>query len=331
MAIKNFFAVLLIILLATIGCTQVQTETTEKEKAVAEETIQQVKEVIKEPIQKEEAKEQAVEQPPVVEAVQEEKVAEVPAETIAPQLPTEGLLVHLTFNDDKTTSTHFSDSSGKENHARKVNFSVSTTGLNDSKAGLFSGGSDYLEIDNTGFRADLRSFTVSTWIKVNDFGIRNIFSSLNGHRSYPLANILTEGEILLNLIITSDDTKTLSTKKNTLEPGKWHHLAIVLDSQKDNTASIFVDGELKAGRLFGQGAMNTGPNTLWIGRARAGANNFSGAMDEFRLYNRALSEEEIKTLYSSQASLAKETSINPLTPFITLYQGILDFLTSLFK
>jgi hypothetical protein len=87
--------------------------------------------------------------------------------------------------------------------------------------------------------------------------------------------------------------------------GRWHHFAVVLDG-KARRVVHYCNGspvsrhELKLHLPFRVGAAELGN---W--NARSGANpapalirNLSGALDEFALFRRALSDAEIRELYA---------------------------------
>ncbi|MBI3857746.1 MAG: hypothetical protein HY293_18855, partial [Planctomycetes bacterium] len=78
-----------------------------------------------------------------------------------------------------------------------------------------------------------------------------------------------------------------------IEQGKWIHLAVTIES--DNVR-VFYNGELDAeskrpGRSFG------GAGALGIGQAMAHT-GLNGAVDDVRIYSRALSADEIRALYA---------------------------------
>jgi len=96
-----------------------------------------------------------------------------------------------------------------------------------------------------------------------------------------------------------------------LQPGKWHHLAVVFIPREKAGEPVhvlqYVDGRLE-GLSSPPGKMRKTlaateepdselPNTLWLGRGR-GANQelFMGDMDDFVLVNRALAPQEIMRL-----------------------------------
>jgi hypothetical protein len=84
-----------------------------------------------------------------------------------------------------------------------------------------------------------------------------------------------------------------------LPAGTWKHVAI---TKSGNTAILYVDGV--------QVAQNTGmtlsPSSLgnttnnWIGRSQYSSDAFlDGQIDEFHIYNRALSAAEILALFQN--------------------------------
>ena len=76
-------------------------------------------------------------------------------------------------------------------------------------------------------------------------------------------------------------------------PGEWHHLAAVVTISEVN---LYFDGELLATIAFAGPIASNGPETE-IGRA--GDGGFMGLIDEVLIYDRALSEAEIKQIFQS--------------------------------
>jgi hypothetical protein len=87
----------------------------------------------------------------------------------------------------------------------------------------------------------------------------------------------------------------------TVADGKWHFIGATYDG---NTISIWIDGVLKGSKKM---AYNTTGNNNFIGRANDDQTTiettyFDGSIDDIRVYNRALSETEIKSLYTTPIS-----------------------------
>ncbi|WP_437187214.1 alkaline phosphatase family protein [Planctomicrobium sp. SH668] len=83
--------------------------------------------------------------------------------------------------------------------------------------------------------------------------------------------------------------------------GNWHHIAV---TRRDGHLRLWLDGKL-AGELENVfDAFDLGGDWLYLGRdSREGATQFRGQLDDVRLWNRALSEEELqKNLHASIGS-----------------------------
>ena len=74
-----------------------------------------------------------------------------------------------------------------------------------------------------------------------------------------------------------------------LPPGVWHHVAGTYDG---GTMRLYVGGKLVSWKTLSVPIMSSG--NLYIGRATYANSYFRGAIDDVRIYNRALSAEEIK-------------------------------------
>ena len=88
----------------------------------------------------------------------------------------------------------------------------------------------------------------------------------------------------------------------------WNHLALTFDG---GTITYHLDGRMRRvhSRKFARSNLEGVP--LWIGRCQGlGKEFFKGTMDEIRIYNRALSDEEILAHYKEDAAaFGKDTSV----------------------
>ncbi len=76
--------------------------------------------------------------------------------------------------------------------------------------------------------------------------------------------------------------------------GEWHHLVGIVDGNKKY---IYADGKLAKEENY-NGPMQTGGTEHEIGKASDGG--FVGLIDEVVIYNKALSEKEVKMLYEAE-------------------------------
>jgi hypothetical protein len=128
---------------------------------------------------------------------------------------------------------------------------------------------------------------------------------------------LSEGKVTAHIIDSWDKAANKLVDKKPLEPGKWHHVAVVFDGKLSGhqALSIYVDGV--------RTAAVADPNTvggnieanvpLRLGSREGGESKLTGpvALQDFRLYRRVLSPVEIKDL--------AETSL--LRQYLTLEAG----------
>lgn len=80
--------------------------------------------------------------------------------------------------------------------------------------------------------------------------------------------------------------------------GSWHHLALVSDG---TIVKTYIDGSVAGGNTAtGRPDRNGNNGDLLIGHNLHGYDEYLlGAMDELRIYNRALSDDEIKSVYEA--------------------------------
>lgn len=95
----------------------------------------------------------------------------------------------------------------------------------------------------------------------------------------------------------SSDRIGASTSEDVLDALRWYHLVAVYDGRE---ASIFVDGRRIAHRRVGTAFYGLGP--VWT----IGGNGFAGALDEIRIYDRALRPETIERLYHRHSDRVEE-------------------------
>src|SRR5262249_48930488 len=83
-----------------------------------------------------------------------------------------------------------------------------------------------------------------------------------------------------------------------LSAGVWHHVAVTLNG---TTGALYVDGAQVAQNTN----MTLNPSSLgattqdYIGKSQYSDPNLNGAIDQFQIYNRALSASEILSLFQN--------------------------------
>jgi hypothetical protein len=173
---------------------------------------------------------------------------------------------------------------------------------------IFSGGpyslngtSDYVDLPD-GITSDLHDFSIACWVKLNsldtwsrifDFGgDTNVFMMLtpaSGNTGYPYFCITTSG----------NDGEQGINGTDALPTGSWQHLAV---TRSGNTGTLYINTQ-EVGRNTGitlhPADMGNTTNN-YIGRSQWSQDPYlNGEVDEFVVYNRALSASEVSALGST--------------------------------
>lgn len=106
--------------------------------------------------------------------------------------------------------------------------------------------------------------------------------------------------------VDDDVTKSLAQVSATSYfDGNWHHVVAVRDVENAKLL-LYIDGELKASANDATGAID-GSEALVIGNVNVNFDSpFIGSIDEFTLYNDALTELEIKSKYEHGVTAIEE-------------------------
>ena len=175
---------------------------------------------------------------------------------------------------------------------------------NDTGAYYFDGINDRIDLpmETLGFERT-NAFSQSLWIKTTDTDTANNILAKNEFlgRDRGLNLVLARGFFRFQLISDNPIGDRLIVRTESLvNDGQWHHVVATYDgSSAASGVKIYLDGVL-ANMVVGADAL-VGPilNTITptIG-ARNSAFHYRGAIDEVRIYDRVLSDEEVAYLYS---------------------------------
>lgn len=154
----------------------------------------------------------------------------------------------------------------------------------------------YPDFNNDAKFNNLRTNTMEMLFKANSFS--NSISTLMGIEGHYLLR-LGDSEPKNQLQIACQNN--MSSSDLQFEPGVWYHLAVVFDN---GSVTAYVNGQKKlenarAGRSsISLGAKHhneeDGSRVFWIGYSYASDRYFDGVISEARIWDRALTEEEIQ-------------------------------------
>jgi hypothetical protein len=215
---------------------------------------------------------------------------------------TRGLIVYLPFNGT------INDASGNGNNA--VNVGVIAYGSNkfhdDNSALVLNGG--YLEVPAKPAFDQLTTFTLyaeihpsssdimsliakAAWSNGLQYGFQ-LATNFNGAANFAIRKRGT----CTNAPVPGDWSQTFASGTTVLEPNCWNYVAATYDG---TTQKLYVNG-----KLVGQTQIAAANTEICPGSPiRIGAwwandpLRFRGKMDEVRIYNRALTQDEIRACY----------------------------------
>ena len=102
---------------------------------------------------------------------------------------------------------------------------------------------------------------------------------------------------------------------------QWHHVAGVRNGA---TYSVYVDGVIENGVGFSDASDISSTAPLYIGKTSAGADpvtRFAGLVDEFQVYNRALSASEVQAIYNAGSEGTCRPCIPPPPNMVSWWPG----------
>lgn len=229
-------------------------------------------------------------------------------------IPTDGLVAYYPFNENAD------DESGFGVHGQAFGAQlVSDRNGKPSSAYFFDGVDDYIRVPhNAGFNfSDNNDFTISVWVKCenqenttesdNDILSKWFNDDNTKEAGYPfvlrLKNQKSDSESGSNAVkgwyAARNGAGSCSNggvdAKESIRDNKFHHLVFV---KKSTQLFAYQDGK-NVGKVSDNTDCETKNNApLIIGsRKKDGTRAFKGVIDDIRIYNRALSEGEIKALY----------------------------------
>jgi hypothetical protein len=208
---------------------------------------------------------------------------------------TNGLVGYWSFNapDIHWPTSVAYDRSGMGNNGSIVNMSNSSSPVAGAsgQALNFDSINDHILVPNSTSLNITSSITISAWIKPNSFGQNNFGrivhkDGVNGYIFSLNNNSITNG-----LLFYSGGVN--ASTSNVITLNRWQHVASVFNG---STVTLYVNGIAVSTQA--QPALTASTASLGIGiRPADSLRGFDGIIDEVRIYNRALSDSEMKQLY----------------------------------
>lgn len=153
--------------------------------------------------------------------------------------------------------------------------------------------------------------TIATWVRYNNGGEnwQRIFDFGNGTSQYMFLTP-SNGSEMRFVMKNGGEEQVLSTGKK-LGAASWHHIAITIKPMGDNVQAIlYLDGEnIAQSNDFTIKPSDIAPSLCYIGRSMFKADPlFDGRIDDFRIYNHALSADAIAAIMTDTGEVSNDIS-----------------------
>ncbi len=171
----------------------------------------------------------------------------------------------------------------------------------------FDGGDDYVTMGDPGsgiLDVGTTSFTISAWIKTTSNGTTiYIIDKKDDYPSNTAGYVLALSQGRPAFGVANGTSNASSFTSTTVKDGLWHLVTVVMNRPTD-IASLYIDGKLNTTwDLSNPGGNFNSSQPFEIGRQNSNINYFPGQIDDVRIYNYALSPQQIKLLYNENSAV----------------------------
>ncbi|MCP4132109.1 MAG: LamG domain-containing protein [bacterium] len=206
-----------------------------------------------------------------------------------------GLMTYYTFNGNAN------DSSGSYHGTVQGGAVLAADRYGRSNSAYdFDGTDDYI---TTGITDLSGNFTLSVWIYPDVSQTGAIISKQtdeSNNLDYAEFSLRIDTYSFLELVLGKSNAESEIRNVDSVENNTWYHIIVTYDGSYIN---CYVNGSFTGFSLLRSEERRTGSNQLRIGAHRYNGSvtdAFKGTIDDVRIYNRALSMEEITELYNRE-------------------------------
>lgn len=186
--------------------------------------------------------------------------------------------------------------------------SASTSLYKSGISSLQFDGASYVMLPNS--VADRDEITIATWVRLDTSGSswQRLFDFGNDTEQYMFFTPSNGSE--MRFVMKNGIEEQILTNGKKLTTGSWKHVAITLKPLTDDKvqATLYVDGEEAAqSNDFTIKPSDIAPSLCYIGRSMFKSDPMlKGRVDDFRIYNYALSAEEVKAMQEDTGEVSAD-------------------------
>ena len=203
----------------------------------------------------------------------------------------QGLVGHWSFNEGTGNAVKDCSKIGNDGAITGAKWTKGVFG----SALEFNGVSDYANMRNPGSGITDKAVSVEAWIQSTGINV-NANLVFAGPESLDFGIWIQGGRFFAG-IWNSEGAQYSAVAPHGPTPGLWYHVAMTCDFNADKLVKFYINGILSCTSAATGTAMRSAHTMIDVGGRTPNAWHFKGIIDEVKLYNRALSEEEIRKPY----------------------------------
>ncbi|MBI5694879.1 MAG: hypothetical protein HZC51_03925 [Nitrospirae bacterium] len=174
------------------------------------------------------------------------------------------------------------------------------SGVHGTNAGSFDGTDDYVKVGPS-ILSSKTNCTISGWIRPDTFTQsatwnRRIYNECSSSKGGVDVVVTPTGHVWAGVYRTDTGWQAL-TSVAALETGKWSHFTVTFEP---TGLKVYVNGVFDSAYTGNCQVTNTAVTDAFIGKTISGSTSggyYDGLMDELALFDRALSADEVNSLY----------------------------------
>lgn len=209
------------------------------------------------------------------------------------EMPVAGLILSLPFNGNtKDGSTYANNGTGH-------NIAFAQGHIHTSAQ--FTGNDSYISIESLANDIYPSAGTIAFWIKrdfSNDTSARQTYMHIGSDNSnFIEMSYDPDTDIHVFRHVGSGVEVKTQASPNDIPAGEWTHVAMTWDKRADDM-NVFIDGVSFGKTKSGLGNWSGNISNVLVGKSFIDSSYFTGSVDEVLIYNRALTDSEVETIYS---------------------------------
>ncbi|MCR4305802.1 MAG: LamG domain-containing protein, partial [Candidatus Daviesbacteria bacterium] len=223
-----------------------------------------------------------------------------------------GLVGYWTMNEASWAGAagEVKDLSVNANNGQAYGNATTTSSGKYSYGGTFDGTGDYVDVGSDASLGPSNTITIAGWIYVpaGSVGARNDWIGDGDIPSYKMTEGNDNDHIHIFTIQTADGSFA-ATEPSAHAQSAWYHIVGTYDKDAgSNNLKLYSNGTLIA-QTTATGALISIPESVFIGKRRTSSGTeYTGTLDDIRIYNRALTLSEVEGLYTTPGNIASNAT-----------------------